>query len=359
MKVNPVLINKNINFKGHEARKLDALVVQNRKHNANIIFEQLNNIAMQHKLRVIQAPKDAPTWIQDYIVITPEKKALGYLAHSDELTKQCGFEKIDSNNPLNFKSDTSEGGNIFYVKNKDNQNILIYSKDEKTDCLLGLEKEYNVAKIIELPKADYHTDLFITPIGDNKILVANDNLMLEEITKMSQKISDFITANPTDKDIDRLKQIQEKIINLGIEFSSSKEVFKNKNADEQVCEILEKEGFEIIKVPSRLYECNKDTPILLSRRKLNYSNAITFKNDKNEVVYITGKSHIDDEIGITKEISKKVGIGFENAFKDSISEHIKLENIYFINGSDDIPLSDVLYKFGGGLHCMCFEVPSI
>ena len=66
---------------------------------------------------------------------------------------------------------------------------------------------------------------------------------------------------------------------------------------------------------------------------------------------------MDDEVGITDEISQKVVIGFEKAFRDSISQHIKPENIYFINGSEENPLSEVLYKYAGGLHCMCVEVP--
>ena len=108
---------------------------------------------------------------------------------------------------------------------------------------------------------------------------------------------------------------------------------------------------------TRLYKCDEGLPSSLIRRKLNYSNAVTFKNDKNEVVYIVGKSGIDDEIGITEQISEKLGIGFERAFRESISSHIKPENTYFIDGSDENPISSMLYRLSGGLHCMCVEVP--
>lgn len=357
MKINPVFINKNVNFTGHEAKKLDALVVQNKRHNPDVIFEQLNNIAMQHKLRIVRDQKDSQTWLQDLLVVTPDKKAFGYLSDSEYLASACEFEPLNEDHILNYKYNASEGGNIFYVTNKDGEQVLIYSKDSLTDSLMGLEKEFNVSKIIELPKVDYHTDLFITPIGDNKILVANDTMMIAEIIKMSEKISSFIDQFSNDVDVPKLKKIQQNILQLGIIFNENRKRFTNSRADEQVSEILKKEGFEVIEVPSRLYECNANTPDVLRNRKLNYSNAVTFKNDKDEVVYIAGKSHVDEEVGITEEISKKVGIGFEKAFRNSISEYIKPENIYFINGSDEMPLSDVLYKYDGGLHCMCVEVP--
>ena len=358
MQISSLYRCNNIQFKGHEAKRLDALIVQNRRHCPDVIFEQLNNIAMQHKLRIVRDQKGSQTWLQDLLVVTPDKKAFGYLSDSEYLASACEFEPLNEDNILNHKYNASEGGNIFYVTNKDGEQVLIYSKDSLTDSLMGLEKEFNVSKIIELPKVDYHTDLFITPIGDNKILVANDTMMIAEIIKMSEKISAFIDQFPNDVDVPKLKEIQKNILQLGVEFNQNRKNFSNKGAEEIVAQKLRNEGFEIIEVPSRLYECNPNTSEILRNRKLNYSNAVTFKNDNNEVVYIAGKSHIDDEMGITEEISKKVGIGFEKAFRDSISAHIKPENIYFINGSDKEPLSDVLYKYDGGLHCMCVEVPA-
>ena len=358
MQINPVKSVNNINFKGHEARKLDALIVQGRSKDSDVLFEQLNNIAMQHKLKVVKAPKNAPLWIQDYVMIGPDKKAWGYLSKMDEFAQLCDIEKLDSSNILNYWLETSEGGNIFYATDKDGKNVLIYSKDEKKKSLLGLEEKFNVDRIIELPKVDYHTDLFLTPIGDNKILVANDNLMIAEMHKMIEKISSYISKNPNDNDIDKLNEISEKLNKLILNFKENKERFAYNGADEEVVEILKEEGFEVIKVPSRLYKCDERLPNSLIRRKLNYSNAVTFKNDKDEVVYIVGKSGIDDEIGITEQISEKLGIGFERAFRESVSKHIKSENMYFINGSDENPISSMLFRLCGGLHCMCVEVPS-
>ena len=103
MKINPVFINKNVNFTGHEAKKLDALVVQNRRHHPEVIFEQLNNIAMQHKLKVVRAEKEFPTWIQDVLVVTPEKKTFGYLSQSQYLVENCGLKRVEEDNILNYK----------------------------------------------------------------------------------------------------------------------------------------------------------------------------------------------------------------------------------------------------------------
>ena len=126
-------------------------------------------------------------------------------------------------------------------------------------------------------------------------------------------------------------------------------------------DILSKEGFEVIRVPSVVYESfedanNKKTRI---KHKLNYSNAITYKNDDNEVIYITGKSELGKQLGINEIFNKKIGMNFEKMFTEAIYPYVKPENIYFVNGDKYRPVSEMLYDYLGGLHCMCAEVPKI
>ena len=91
--------------------------------------------------------------------------------------------------------------------------------------------------------------------------------------------------------------------------------------------------------------------------QLNYSNAVTFKNDKNETILIAAKSGLEKQLGLTDTIAKKIGIDFENLFRESISAHIKPENVHFIEGDKRRPISNILEECKGGLHCMCVEVP--
>ena len=359
MEINKLNVYSKTNFKGHEAKPLEAIVVQSKCYGAEKIFEQMEAIANQYKVKVIKAPQNTSPWIQDDMIVTHDKRVTGYNEELEELFKEYNLTYFKAPHKGRF-SIGAEGGNLFFVTDRNGKNVLITSKMLTDKSIIGFENQYNVDRIIELPKADYHADLFITPIGDNKILVANDNLMLKNIEKMVQQITSFIYFNPNDKDVESLKQTREKLKELEEEFRKNKNSFAYNYADELIASDLKKEGFEVIKVPSRIYECERHNdipPLSLTRRKLNYSNAITFKTENNETVFITGKSELDKELGITEEISKKVGIGFEKAFRDSIKPHIKPEHTYFIEGSEYYTIGEILYNNAGGLHCMCVEIP--
>lgn len=359
MEINKLNVYSKTNFKGHEAKPLEAIVVQSKCYGAEKIFAQMEAIANQYKVKVIKAPPAADTWIQDDMIVTHDKRVTGYSEELEELFKEYNLTYFKAPHKGRF-SIGAEGGNLFFVTDRNGKNVLLTSKLLTDKSIIGFENQYNVDRIIELPKADYHADLFITPIGDNKILVANDNLMLKNIEKMVQQITSFIYFNPNDKDVESLKQTREKLKELKQEFKESKNTYAYNYSDEIIAAELEREGFEVIKVPSRIYKCERknNLPTLsLSRRRLNYSNAVTFKTENDETVFITGKSGLDKELGITEEISKKVGIGFEKAFRDTITPHIKPEHTYFIEGSEDYPIGEILYNEAGGLHCMCAEIP--
>ena len=360
MEINKLNVYSKTNFKGHQAKPLEAIVVQSSRYGHEEIFKQLDVIAAQYKVRVIKAPPNTTPWVQDVLIPTNNKKVTGYVRGFEDILGKYGFKEI---NPIQGGEKypvSIDGGNVFFATDKEGKDVIITSFDETEDSLVGLEEQFGVDRIIELPKADYHADLFITPIGDNKILVANDNLMLKNIENMTKRISTYLDSNPDDKDILALKQIRKDLKELKEKFEYEKNQFINNGADEEVAKILQKEGFEVIKVPSRIYECDASYEHYrdkLAHRKLNYSNAITFKTENNETVFITGKSNLDEELGITEEISQKVGIGFERAFRNAIKPHIKPEHTYFIQGSDYYSISEILYNNDGGLHCMCAEIP--
>lgn len=359
MEINKLNVYSKTNFKGHEAKPLEAIVVQNRRYGQDAIFKQLDAIASQYKVKVIKAPQKTSPWIQDDMIVTHDKRVTGYKSELEGLFAEYNLTYFNPPKKGRFPVGV-EGGNLFFVTDKNGKNVIITARRLDEKSLVGLEKEFNVDRIIELQKADYHADLFITPIGDNKILVANDNLMLKNMEKMAKRISTFIDSNPDDKDVKNLREIRKKLKELTQEFRENKNTYAYNYADEIIASDLAKEGFEVIKVPSRIYECERQNdipPLSLTKRKLNYSNAITFKTENNDTVFITGKSNLDEELGITEEISQKVGIGFERAFRNAIKPHIKPEHTYFITGSENYPISEILYNNAGGLHCMCSEIP--
>ena len=66
-----------LNFKGHEAKKLDRILVhQNESFGADAILRQLDAIASKHKVHVERVKYFPDTWIQDEIYFTPNKNTI-------------------------------------------------------------------------------------------------------------------------------------------------------------------------------------------------------------------------------------------------------------------------------------------
>lgn len=352
------------NFKGHEAKKLHSILVhQNNNDGSEAIFKDLTAIATQHKVKVEKIKYFDTTWIQDKIYFTPNKKVVSdnanysiYYANKFGVTPDILKRK---NN--NYAQNHIDGGNIFFVTDKEGNQVILTAKNTDGSCELNeCENIFNAKKVIALPRTDYHADLFITPIGNNKILVANDELMLEGLYKILEACVFYVIDNPTDKDCKEIEKLSCKILELMDSFTNCIENYNFKDSDKETLKILSDNGFEVIPVPSRIYNFNKwknsDNNEYITHL-LNYSNAITFKNEANETILITGKSYLEKKLGFTDEIIKKIGIDFEMLFKESLSPHIKPNNVYFISGDSQNPISKILEEKKGGLHCMCVEVP--
>lgn len=353
-----------ISFKGHEAKKLDSILVhKNDEFGSDAILKQLDNIARQHNVQVQKVKYFPDAWIQDEIYFAPNKKVFSSnYNYAFAYAQMYGLEAeslTNKDNPYRFFH--VDGGNIFFVSDKDGRQVVLTAKDvDGTSKLKGQEDTFGVDEIIQLPRADYHADLFVTPIGDNKILVANDKLMLDGLNKMLLACYNFILKHPNDKSNDEIYIFSEKLTKLKEDFERDIQEYNFKGCDEKTAKLLREKGFEVIPVPSRIYnfkkwknEHNRDFVTHL----LNYSNSITFKNRKNETVLIAAKSGLEKELGLTPEISEKIGIDFEKLFIDAVKPHIRPNNVHFILGDKNIPISKILEEKKGGLHCMCVEVP--
>ncbi len=353
-----------INFKGHEAKKLDTILVHKRDdYGSDALLKQLDAIASAHKVSVEPIRYYSDIWIQDQIYFTPNKKVISpNYRYATGYADSYGLEPdelINNTNP--YRTRHVEGGNIFFAKNKDGKEVILTAKNADGKCELeGYENCLGPDKVIALPHADYHADLFITPIGDNKILVANDNLMLDGLNRILEACVFYTADNPDDKSSKDIEKVAKKLLEVIESFEESTAKYKFKGCDEKAAQILQDNGFEVIPVPSRVYylggwkEKNSKEKIT---HLLNYSNAITFKDRNNEPVLIAAKSGLEKKIGLTPAIAQKIGIDFESLFREAVGSHIKQENIHFIQGDKKRPISDILESNKGGLHCMCVEVP--
>ena len=244
------------------------------------------------------------------------------------------------------------GGNVFITKNK----VLMGEKELENFSESELEKMFNTDKIVFLPQMDFHLDLFIRPLDNNRVLLADDKLTRDTILSGMEKLVEFLKTQPPEE----RQKYKDTFVKMGSVYQTfDKLIFLNKfpKADD-VEKKLNENGFEVIRVPGRLYNVyeNKSGKQSL-RHHCNYMNANVFLNKDGDLVYITNKSNIDEMLGLTPEISEKIGFSFENAFIESISPYIKKDKIYFIRGEDDFLVKEMLPEYQGGIHCACAEIP--
>ena len=360
-----------IAFKGFEARKLQAIVT-NGCYGDKVLLKELDAIAKQNGILLLNTNKGRTPWAQDGTIISSDGRIFG------EDLPQKVFRDLKG---LDIQDDGllfDKGGNYFQVKNKVGEKILLsgfYNQmfENSDECLNedGLrhsevitKKLFGCDRLVEIPQADFHIDLFLTPIGDNKILLCDDELTIEYIKLMINRAKAYILDESNDinlrtkveKVLERLEVLLQKFT-LNLCFMRSKGVledFQKLSSLSDVEKALSDEGFEVIKVPGRIFNYVNNGERFSLNHDLNYSNAITFKNSNDETVIITNKSLLNQEMGITSEISKILGMDFEKMFLDSVKDYVKPENIFFLEGKS-LPWG--LRNLHGGLHCLSLEVP--
>jgi len=255
---------------------------------------------------------------------------------------------IDLGNKTHIK-----GGNYFITKENE---VLIGKNELKKFDIDTLKAIFQTDKIHIIPQADYHLDLFIRPLKDKKVLVADDETMLKTLCYGFEKIRQaLIKSTPSERN-----KFQKAFVHIGAYMQQFREILKNNpyaNMN-KVEKALENAGYQPIKVPARLFEVYgdenyKDKCIL--KQLLNYTNAQVHINDNGETVYITNKSNLDEKLGLTKEIQKLTGFSLEKAFFDAVKPYV--DKMYFVSGKNNALSEELLAKQYGGIHCMGAEIP--
>lgn len=236
------------------------------------------------------------------------------------------------------------GGNIFIIKNDERECAFIGDFELEKYNIEDIQKMYNVNDVIVLPQMDYHLDLFIRPLNNGRVLLADDNMTLAVLKKSLNKI-------PKDNNTYTLLK------NFICSFQLSMENNMNPDTDE-IEEILQNKGFQAIRVPARIYKIeNSNQDFCLLSHFTNYINANVLPNKNGDLVYITNKSNLDTLSDLSPLIMKTVVPDFEKSFVDAVSNYIKPEHIYFVSGDDGFISRTLLPGYQGGIHCMCAEVP--
>ena len=358
-----------LNFKGFEARKLQGIIT-NGCYGDEKLIQELDKIAKQNGIILHNTNTAFLPWVQDKTFINSRGEVFGSDITKEDFRKFNGLDLTNNDkNGIKFY----DGGNYFQVKNKKGERVLLSGVDNflpddvfrnKTTRLHGkFDKYFCCDRVVKVPQADFHLDLFLTPIGDNKILLCDDDLTVQYIEKMIEKSRTYAKNFQNSSLKFRFQELSEnlegflqqfkvniRILNTAIKLKTNGSLSALSDVEKK----LKDEGFEVIKIPGRIYSYSYGAGNYSLSHDLNYANALTFKNKDDEVVMLTNKSKLNEQMGITPEISEMLGLDFEKMFIDSVSEYIKPENIYFLEGRK-LPM-ELKYSHGG-LHCISLEVP--
>lgn len=115
---------------------------------------------------------------------------------------------------------------------------------------------FQTDKIHVIPQADYHLDLFIRPLKDKKVLIADDEMMSQILDDGFNKITEMILSKPQNE----REKYRDVYVKVGTYAQTFKEII-NKNPlpnMNNIEETLIKSGYEPIRVPGRIFEILSD-----------------------------------------------------------------------------------------------------
>ena len=242
----------------------------------------------------------------------------------------------------NYYIGTTKNGEKWLLLN--NEILSTYSNPSNTLTEKILENIFDVKaeNIFKLKISELDLDEIVRPIGYPYILVNDYNEALINIRKMKEKF-------PRSVDIYSKLQtyIQEQI--------NKDSILKYQSCD-CICSKLESFGFKPIKIAAR-YD-----------NGINFINALAFENKKGKISYITNSTNKTcPELKYLEDL-------FEQTLKSKVPE---ISDSYFISGGSYPEyfsknsyrvltdnginprnhIMDILSNRGGGIHCMCAEVP--
>lgn len=369
----------NINFKGYDARPLKGVMMRNAiSFDLTKIAGEMKDIGAKHGFDVILESRVKHTngeanasllkkfwkflkgeteylrpWVQDILYFRKNKMLIDnneYINHVP-LCQNMGIKRegIPGGRFI-------AGGNLFLLQDGKTEKILIGGRER----LRYAAKLFPGKDILALPQADFHIDLFVRPLKDNNIIVADDDLSIAMLQAGERRLENLLDKKPDTE----IKQTLSKLQAI-IKMMQNARKSENWADTNDVISTLQDEGYNVIRVPGRIYD-NKvcaDNPHGIFAHSLNFINAIAATDKNGEIVYISNKSNLLERLGISEELAKEAGLDFEAIFRKSVQEYIKPENVYFVKGGNgDNPkladnISQILKESHGGIHCLCAEIP--
>lgn len=357
-------------FKGYDARALKGFIMRytttlpqdfskiaaqlqtiGKKQNFDVFVQGHNQITSKNLSSLVL--QDSPirggskyTWAQDNITCLPDNILLNPTVLNEFNVRIANLLGIK------FKPDhkyTHTAGGNYFIMDKNGERELLVGSFSIND-IPSLRKKLDINSVRIIPQSDFHLDLFIRPLKDKVILLADDKIWLDRVNETINKIeTDRNLKNNLEiqKVMEQLKKLKPliNIMNIDIPHFPYKPL-------KMVEDVLLNSGYKVVRVPGRIFKHENSHDGIIPNHMLNYMNAIVHINPEGELVYITNKSNLNKECGITEEIGKKINFDFDSEFINSVKDYIKPQNLYFVE------TQKFLKDYDGGIHCLCAEIPN-
>ena len=335
----------------------------------NLIYDKTQNEIRKNKNipqyyqmlnTIVNMPRvDLPAG-SGYLLADPQTGELIILPENFVISE---YEKLSQTLKNTLQNTHIPGGNYYLAKNTSGKETALVGKNELDNFTPEQIKQMlGTENVIFIPQMDYHIDMFMRPLDKGRILLTDDKLTQQMLAKGFEKIDKTRIQLQKENKKQEALALKTPFILTGSYALELENIIKSNNfaQTDEVEKVLQNAGYEFILVPGRLYETRqsdlKNGVFLI--QLFNFMNANVLPNKNGELVYITNKSNIDEEVfRITPEIEKQTGFSVEKSFIESLKPYIKEENIYFVSG-DNNTMSENLQIYQGGIHCMCTEVPS-
>ena len=335
----------------------------------NLIYDKAQNEIRKNKNipqyyqmlnTIVNMPRvDLPAG-SGYLLADPQTGELNILPENFVISE---YEKLSQTLKNTLQNTHIPGGNYYIAQNTSGKETALVGKNELDNFTPEQIKQMlGTENVIFIPQMDYHIDMFMRPLDKGRILLTDDKLTQQMLAKGFEKIDKTRIQLQKENKKQEALALKTPFILTGSYALELENIIKSNNfaQTDEVEKVLQNAGYEVIRVPGRLYETRqsdlKNGVFLI--QLFNFMNANVLPNKNGELVYITNKSNIDEEVfRITPKIEKQTGFSVEKSFIESLKPYIKEENIYFVSG-DNHTMSENLQKYQGGIHCMCTEVPA-
>lgn len=365
-------MSNNISFQGYDARPLKGIFTRDGGFGKSFygLAAQTAEILNREGVDVfIQTPKKIlkndfsdikPNfsnfwpWVQDRLAFFPNKTVESkYLTREDTNLKDI---KEMFRLPIKEIGNHIEGGNYFFIKDGDNDVVLLGNEELCLKKSKSIKEFFGKYKVITLSQPDFHLDLSIRPLNNKRILVNDPKMLMKELNN-GIKRAKGVYAKEKDP---QLKTVIRKLSYLKDEILESNQEYDTLNKYKTLQQELKYNKFNVIKVPGLIIKPGNGIvagqPLFLAdiKYKMNFMNAIVHERADKSLVYVAGKSVLDEQLGLTPEIAEKIDFSFERIFKKSLNEIIAEDDIHFVG---DKTISNILKNNYGSVHCLFAEIP--